>query len=136
MIDIRWNPSRRELRAFSLMLIAFGLIVAAIVWYRTNSANIPAIIAIVGVLVGGLGAVYPPAARPVYLAWMVAAFPIGWTVSHLVLAAAFYFVFTPIGWLLRLSGRDPMHRHFDRDAESYWEPRPEPRPPGDYFRQF
>ena len=51
---------------------------------------------------------------------MVAAFPIGWTVSHLLLGSIFYLVITPIGLLLRALGHDPMERKFDREAKTYW----------------
>jgi hypothetical protein len=32
----------------------------------------------------------------------------------------FYGVLTPIGLLMRLFGRDPLNRTFDRSATSYW----------------
>ena len=43
-----------------------------------------------------------------FLGWMYAAFPIGWTISHLLLLAVYYFVLTPVGLALRLTGRDPV----------------------------
>ena len=39
---------------------------------------------------------------------MIAAFPIGWTVSRLMLAAMFYVIFTPVGLVFRLIGRDAL----------------------------
>ena len=41
---------------------------------------------------------------------MVLAFPIGWTVSQVILLLMFYGLFTPIGLVFRLIGRDPLHR--------------------------
>ena len=41
---------------------------------------------------------------------MVLAFPIGWTVSQVMLAMMFFGLFTPIGLVFRLIGRDPLHR--------------------------
>lgn len=78
----------------------------------------------------------PASARRIYVGWMLAAQPIGWTISHIVLALVFYVVITPIGLVMRALGRDPMQRRFDRQATTYWQPR---RPVTDvkqYFRQF
>ena len=41
---------------------------------------------------------------------MVLAFPIGWTVSQVILLLMFYGLFTPIGLVFRLIGRDPLQR--------------------------
>jgi hypothetical protein len=68
--------------------------------------------------------------------WMRAAEPMGWTFSHLVLAVVYYGVLTPIGLKMRLFGRDPMQRRFDRQATSYWVERKAAREPGRAFRQF
>jgi hypothetical protein len=67
---------------------------------------------------------------------MLAALPIGWTISHLVLGAVYYLVLTPIGLVMRLLGRDPMQRRFDRSAKSYWIERTPRTDPSRHFRQF
>ena len=66
----------------------------------------------------------------------LAAFPVGFVVSHLVLAILFFGVLTPAGLLMRLLGRDPLERKFDEGRKSYWVDLPEPKEPRDYFRQF
>ena len=62
--------------------------------------------------------------------------PIGWTISHAVLALLYYLLFTPIGLIIRLFGRDPMQRRLDRSAATYWVPHNQDRDAGRYFRQF
>jgi len=57
-------------------------------------------------------------------------------VSHLVMAIIFYGVLTPIGLAMRLGGRDPLHRKFDRAAGSYWVDRRRPADVKRYFKQF
>ena len=64
--------------------------------------------------------------RPIYVGWMVLAFPIGWTVSQVILAVMFFGLFTPIGLVFRLIGRDPLHRARRPGVESYWTPKPTP----------
>ncbi|MCA9124877.1 MAG: hypothetical protein H6822_09205 [Planctomycetaceae bacterium] len=136
LVDINWNPSRKELRAFSLLLIGFGAIVATVLLKRLESHTPALATLLVTGVIGLIGVVIPTAIRPLYVVWMALAFPIGWTVSHLMMLAVFYLVLTPIGLLMRLCGRDPMQRRLDRSAKSYWLAR---TPRGDtksYFRQF
>lgn len=136
MIDIKWHPSRNELRVFSGLLIAFFALVAAMIVHRTGSTTAATIVLGGATAVGLAGLIVPPAMRPVYRIWMLAAFPIGWTVSHLILAAIFYLLFTPIGLLLRIAGKDAMQRKFERDKKSYWEETSTRRELRSYFRQY
>jgi hypothetical protein len=53
-----------------------------------------------------------------------------------MLAVVLYLVLTPIGWALRLLGRDPLARGFDPDASSYWTPHRSAARIDRYFRQF
>ena len=52
---------------------------------------------------------------------------IGWVLTQVLMAAMFYLVFAPVGlvmrWVLR---RDPMKRHLDPAASTYWEDHPKP----------
>ena len=77
-----------------------------------------------------------PFARSVYISWMTAAAPIGWSITALLLGVVFYLILTPTGLLIRLFGRDPMQRRFDVSADSYWIHRTGKRPLRGYFRQF
>ena len=66
---------------------------------------------------------------------MIAAFPIGWTISRLMLAALFYLVFTPMALVFRLMGRDALHlRRGTRIALE--RPSRRRRSSDQYFRQF
>ena len=67
---------------------------------------------------------------------MSSAFPIGWTISHVLLFVVYFVILTPVGWLLRLSGKDLLDRRLDRDAVSYWTERTASRDASRYFRQF
>ncbi len=85
---------------------------------------------------GPLGLFWPGALRPIFVGWMVLAFPIGWTVSLLVLALIFYGLFTPMALVFRLMGRDALDRLREPDRPSYWQPKPAPADLRRYFRQF
>lgn len=55
---------------------------------------------------------------------------LGKIVSPVVIAILFYGVFTPLGLLMRVLGKDSLKLRLDRAATSYWVPRvpPGPRP--------
>jgi hypothetical protein len=141
MIEIDWNPDRRKLRHFAVIWMVGFLIVGSILAFRHGIQPVSAIgplslaIMFAALVVGVLGLLAPPAVRPLYLVWMAVAFPIGWVLSHLLLAVVYYGVFTPIGLLLRLSGRDPLVLR-DSGRESYWIERKRRSPASRYFRQF
>lgn len=135
MIDINWNPSRRELRQFAgLWLCVFGLIGAWKLYGSSGVAGWPLVVAAAALGVPGL--IWPIVLRPVYVAWMGLAFPIGWTVSHLLLAVIYFGVITPIGLILRATGTDPMQRRFEPDAATYWVEHRTGDDKSRYFRQF
>ena len=87
-----------------------------------------------GLVLGALGLWRPATIRFVYTGWMIAAFPIGWTMSRLVVAALFYIVFTPVALIFRLLGRDALHVR-RRPLRSYWTAKAGAGEPGEYFRQ-
>ncbi|MBL6935878.1 MAG: hypothetical protein ISR48_10750 [Alphaproteobacteria bacterium] len=49
-------------------------------------------------------------------------------VSPLVMGLMFFAVITPTALILRIMGKDLLHRRFSPDAESYWIPRQPPGP--------
>ena len=134
--DIPFHPSRATLRQFAgLWLVFFGGLALwqGLVRGQTGLATLCAVLALT---IGPLGLIRPGWIRPIYVGWMILAFPIGWTVSQVMLALMFYGLFTPIGLLFRLLGRDPLHRARRPGVESYWTPKPAPAGPKSYFRQF
>ena len=70
---------------------------------------------------------------PLNRAWMKLGELLGRIVSPIVLGAIFFGLFTPVGVLMRLCGRDAMCRRRDAAASSYWARRDPPGPPEDSF---
>jgi len=135
VLDINWNPSPRQLRQFALLLAA--VLAGVALWlYCRFPASAWGVAALLAFVAGGIGVARPALLRPVYVAWMAAVFPIGWTVSHLLLAAIYYLVITPIGVIMRLCGYDPLQRHWDRNAKTYWKRREDQDETKRYFRQY
>ena len=79
------HPPSKTLRQFvCLWLACFGGLAAweGIVREHTNLA---ATLAVLALTVGLVGIIWPQTMRPIYVAWMVLAFPIGWTISQMIL---------------------------------------------------
>ncbi|MEO1130614.1 MAG: SxtJ family membrane protein [Planctomycetota bacterium] len=142
MIELRTNPSARELRWFGVLVAVFCTIFGLIIWgkavwlFGAQTMTAPIVIWSFGALFCLTYYAVPPLRRWMYAGWILAVFPIGWVVSHVVLAAVYYVILTPIGLLLRLFGKDPMHRRIEPDRASYWIDRGEASDSSRYFRQF
>ena len=136
MLPVNRNPNPSELKWFGILLAVFTAGVGALVAWRTGSFVWPTRIWIV---FGTLALVFfavPPARRPIYLGWNYAVFPIGWTVSHVLLGAIYFGVVTPVALVLRALGHDALDRKFDRSASTYWVRTTPQRDPERYFKQF
>ncbi len=137
LLEIQWNPSPRELKQFAaLWFPAACAVLGALVSLRGGSLWAAACIWGCGAAVSAIGLLRPQAIRPLYVGLLCLTYPIGWVVSHVLLALIFFGMFAPLGLFLRFWGRDPLQRSFDREAASYWTPRPLGRDPKSYFRQF
>ncbi len=136
LIDINKNPSPKEIRWFGALLAAFFGCLGIVASKRFGAESAAKLLWLCG---AGFGVVYyavPPLRRPLYLGWIHAAFPIGWVVSHTVLAASYYLVLAPVGLVMRLLGRDPMARRLTPDSTTYWQPHQQPTDKSRYFKQF
>ena len=135
MLSAPRPPTCRDLFWFGLLLPVFFALLGAVARWGWQVPSVSMWIWIVGTAVAAIYWLIPPLRRPLYVGWVYAALPIGWTVSHLLLGIIYYIVITPIGLLMRLFGYDPLHRRFDRQAKSYWIRRDEPLDSQRYFRQ-
>ena len=74
---------------------------------------------------------------PLNRAWLYVGLLLQRVVSPVVLGILFFLTVTPIGLLMRLTGKNPLRLGFDREAQSYWIDRQPPGPAPDTMpRQF
>src|SRR6516165_10542400 len=107
--DIQFDPTRKTLRQFAGLWIAFFGGFALWQGLVRGHPQAATILGVIALGVGPIGLVRPEWLRPIYVTWMVLAFPIGWTISQVLLGLMFYGLFTPLGLVFRLLGRDPLH---------------------------
>lgn len=136
VIEMNWKPSNRDLRVFAVVQLIAASIVAWLLHRRLgwDAVAIGAMsISAVG-LIAGMAS--PQLLRPFFVAWMLAAFPVGWVMSHVLVGIVFYGVVTPIGLVLRATGRDALQLTPQPGASTYWSVRPKQTDAARYFRQF
>lgn len=104
-------------------------------YWRYNHATAAGILAVVALIGGCTGMAKPNLMKPIFVGWMILAFPIGWTVSLILLALIFYLVIAPIGLILRLVGHDPLKLR-KLQVNSYWESRKNLQAPERYLKQY
>ena len=137
VVQINTNPTRRELNQFGFIWLGFLAFFGVVAYFKFGSPLVARWLWVAAVVVPILGWLMPAFMRLVFLGMSYLAWPIGFVVSHVVLAVVYYLVLTPIGLLTRLFGYDSMKKSFDPEAKSYWVERPTPgADAGRYFRQF
>jgi hypothetical protein len=146
VIQPNWVPDRASLRRFGIVgLVAFGLFAAWVAW-RSSLLGIPlapgaartttVVLASLAALCSVLAVAAPRALLPLYVGLTLLTLPIGFVVSHVLLAVVYFGLLTPVGWLLRLLKRDPLARGFRPDLTTYWIPEETTRDPRRYLRQY
>jgi hypothetical protein len=134
--DIPFHPDRKTLRQFAgLWLVVFGGMGLWEIYARGHRQLGTSIVAL-ALTVGVAGLTRPEWVRMIYVGWMVLAFPIGWTISQVILLVMYFGLFTPIALIFRAIGRDPLQRSRRAGVESYWTPKPAPVDVRSYFKQF
>jgi hypothetical protein len=134
--DILTKPSSKALRQFAGAWLVFFLAVAAHQGFVRGHHQWGLAIAVVALVVGGLGLLRPAAIRWIFTGWMLLAFPIGWVISQLALLLLFYCIITPAALLLRLKRHDPLHLRPQDPASSLWTVKQTPADLRRYFRQY
>jgi hypothetical protein len=125
-------------------VVGFGLL-AACAYYETwmfafglgdARLTVAGTLAGVGVLSLLLGLVYPRANRVIFVGTAILAYPIGLVLSYVIMGVLFFLIIAPIGILLRILGKAPLARSYDRNATTYWSKAHPSRGQQSYFRQF
>ena len=135
MIDFRRQPSASDLRWFGAILAAVFAILGGVIALRLGIGTAPKVLWSVG---AGLALLYyavRPLRLPMYLGWMHAVAPLGWVVSHLLLAIIYFGVLTPLALVMRAFGRDALDQAFVASAATYWTPHPPQSDVSRYLRQ-
>ena len=137
LVEISWNPERRQLRNFGISALAASAVISLLL-YALKGLGIQwaFIIFGVGFAIFLSSLISAKLTRIIYLGLMLVTLPVGWMVSFVLLAVCYFVLLMPLGLVFRLVGRDALCRKFDRAAKSYWLAHRPPDRLERYFHQF
>ena len=119
-------------RGFGLVFAGFFALVGALSLWRGHTGwhyTLP--LAAVFVVVAYT---FPQVLAPLNRLWLKFGLLLYKVMNPLVLGLLFFVTITPIGFLMRLFGKDFLRLQLDRNAKSYWIERTPPGPPPQSMR--
>lgn len=108
-LHVHWDPDAKELLKFArAMIVGFAVIGALVAWRKHELGTAALTLWGIGAALAVLSLV-PGLGKYAYLAVYIPTGILGFVVSRVILTIIFLFFFVPIGLLLKLSGKDPLH---------------------------
>ncbi|MBS0183829.1 MAG: hypothetical protein JSS39_15675 [Nitrospira sp.] len=112
------QPSTKDLRQFGFLVGGvFAVIGLWPVVFRSESPRLWAMM--LGSLLIALGAIAPQSLKQVYSGWMKLGHILGSINTRIILGIIYYLLITPMGLVMRLMGKDPMHRTMAQGMDTY-----------------
>ncbi|MEW6601051.1 MAG: SxtJ family membrane protein [Nitrospirota bacterium] len=129
------KSEKNDLRNFGITFgVVLGLLAGALWWKGRDTYPI---FIILSFLFFFFGLVLPNLLKPLQKAWMSFAVVLGFFMTNLILGILFYLVFTLIGVVSRLFGKQFLSLKKDRSIQSFWYYRKnKPFNKNDYENQF
>ena len=122
-------------RQFALVFIVGWSLIGLAPLLRGRHVRWWAVVPAAAVLL--LWLVRPRWLTPLNRVWVRLGALLGRVTTPLITGLLFFLGVTPLAWLYRLLGKDPLARRFDRSAPSYWvQRRPSGPAPESMQRQF
>ena len=115
---IRNTMDKKTLRRFGMTMGIAFLVISLLI--LAKSKHILWQTSIISALFFILGLIFPGSLKLVYVLWMRLAFILGWVNTRIILFVLFYLIFTPIGLVIKLTGKDLLERKIDKSRDSYW----------------
>ncbi|HOX04275.1 MAG TPA: hypothetical protein P5555_16200 [Candidatus Paceibacterota bacterium] len=119
----RLSEEPSQWRRFALVLALMISLLAGLFFWRGRIGGL-ALAAVLGlaIILAGAAAWKPRWFRGLYRAAMTGSFHVGQVVGKVVLTVLFFAVITPLGLMLRLSGKDLLGLRRPREPDSTWQP--------------
>lgn len=127
--------TRKEIQKFAAVISAVLIALAALIFYLKRDPITTLWITGFTIALILAAILVPHYLRFLYIFWMGLAFLLGGIVSRIILTLFYYLILTPIGWLLRALGKNPVPRDFKTSAASYWVTKKNPLPEQQTYRR-
>lgn len=115
------RPELPSNRSFGFTFTVVFALLAAFLWWRQLPGQMAMLAAAALMFVATLAA--PDRLMPLNALWMRFGNLLHSIVNPLVTGVMYFLAVTPMGIVIRLSGRDALRRKLDPDAPTYWQTR-------------
>ena len=112
------KSEKSDLRKFGIIVGIVLLIIAGFFFLKEKESF--QLFLTIGIILFVTGIVIPFTLKPIYWVWMVFSTILGWFMTRVILSLLFYVVFTPIGLIARLFGKQFLDLHQNHSQQSYW----------------
>jgi hypothetical protein len=112
------KSEKSDLRKFGIIVGIVLLIIAGFFFLKEKESF--QLFLTIGIILFVTGIVIPFTLKPIYWVWMVFSTILGWFMTRVILSLLFYVVFTPIGLIARLFGKQFLDLKQNHSQQSYW----------------
>ena len=109
---------KKEWRNFGIGLSVILAIIATIQLYFDNKIYLYLYLSALIILFFSF--VLPIVIKPIFILFSYIGFGMGWVMTRVILSLLFYLLFTPLGLMLRLFGKQFLDIKFKDGKESHW----------------
>ena len=118
---------------------SFGVVFAVVFaiiggWSFLGGGEVRVWALIIGALFLCAAFVVPSVLKPLNILWFKFGLVLSKIVNPVIMFLLYITTIVPIGLLMRLFGKDPLYRKFDKQLESYWIERTPPGPEPDSMK--
>jgi len=112
------KTEKKDFRKFGIFVGIILMIIGGILFWKEKE-NFEVWL-IIGIILFVAGLAIPIILRPIYWVWMVFATVLGWFMTRIILGLFFYVIFTSIGLISRLFGKQFIELKWNKKDSTYW----------------
>ena len=112
------KSEKSDLRKFGITVGLILMIVSGFLFWKEKESF--QILITSGAILLILGVTIPVILKYIYWVWMIFATIIGWIMTRVILSLMFYAIITPIGFILRLFGKQFIELSWNKTESTYW----------------
>ena len=112
------KSEKSDFRKFGITIGIILIMLAGFLFWKEKESS--QIFLTVGIVLFAFGIAIPVVLKPIYWIWMIFATILGWIMTRVILSLLFYIIFTPIGLISRLFGKQFIELKWDKTNSTYW----------------
>jgi len=112
------KSEKSDLRKFGITIGIILMIIGGYLFWKEKELFLTLLT--VGVVLSVFGIAAPVILKPIYWGWMIFATILGWIMTRVILSLLFFLVFTPIGVVSRLLGKQFIELKWEKSKGTYW----------------